>query len=196
MVSIILVFLKVPLGLLMILNVTGSLVSTLLMVTYPSNPILIWLGTGGLGASMASIYGTIYGWLTGQVPMTGKGTAILITAVSVADTTHAAILGALLEHATPYLLLYYALGNVVVSCVIVAALLGTAHLWKSAEVVVAMETTCGVEGSGVSCDIYAVDGNLSYQCDKHGNACSKRAKVIMELTSEPYRSPMGVLCSP
>ena len=194
--SIILVLLKVPLGLLIILNVTGSLVSTLLMVTYPSNPILIWLGTGGLGASMASIYGTMYGWLTGQVPMNGMGTAILIAAVSVADMTHATILGALLEHATPYLLLYYALGDVVVSCGIVAALLGTSHLWKSAEVVVAMETTRRVTESDFCCDVDKVDGKISYQCDQHGNACSKRSKVIMELTSEPYRSPMGVLCSP
>ena len=192
--SIILVILKVPLGLLMILNVTGSLASTLLMVTYPSNPTLIWLGTGGLGASMASIYGTTYSWLTGQVPMTGMGTAVLIMAVSVADMTHATILGSLLEHATPYLLLYYALGDVLVSCVIVAALLGTAHLWKSAEVVVAMKTTCGLAESSVSSNVDTVDEKLSYQCGEHAH--EKRSKVILELTSEPYRSPMGVLCSP
>ena len=132
-VSIILVLINVPLGVIMVLNVAGSLVNTLMMVVFPSNIPIIWLGTGGLGASMASIYSTTFAWLAKQVPVNGMGTAVMIAAISIADMVHAAVLGILMEHTTPYLLLYYALGNVVVSCVIVAALLVTAHIWKGTE---------------------------------------------------------------
>ena len=189
--SIILVALKVPLGLLMVLNVTGSLISTLVMVTSPGNPTLIWLGTGGLGASMASIYGTVYTWTTLQVPMTGMGTSVLILGISVADMAHAPVLGVLLEHSTPYLLVYYALGDVMVSCVIVAALLITAYTWKGTSIV-AMETM--KEDTGTHSNVGTDDdGDCRDRCDEHRNGCGKRRTfIIPEWTSEPYVSPMAM----
>ncbi|KAL5515102.1 hypothetical protein EMCRGX_G000224 [Ephydatia muelleri] len=100
-VSIILVLINVPLGVIMVLNVAGSLVNTLMMVVFPSNIPIIWLGTGGLGASMASIYSTTFAWLAKHVLVNGMGTAVMIAAISIADMVHAAVLGILMEHTTP-----------------------------------------------------------------------------------------------
>lgn len=192
-VSIVLVLLKVPLEVLMVLNAIGSLTNTLLMVVFRNNRTVIWLGSGGLGASMASIYATTYAWLTNQVPVTGMGTAVMITAVSIADMAHTTVLGSLMEHTTPYLLLYYALGNVVVSCGIITVLLVVAHVWKlpkelkdaSANIQEGMEM-------GVASTIGAPDVKLhSYGSDRCKHVCDGTplpSLVVAVCLLEPNRS--------
>ena len=175
-VSIVLLLMKAPLGVLLILNVVGSLVSTLMMAVFPSNPTAIWLGTGGLGASMASVYATTYAWLAKEVPMNGMGMAVMIAAVSIADMVHAAVLGILLEHTTPYLLLYYALGNVLVSCVIVAAMLVTAHIWKDTEVRDTVVKDTEVRDTVVK-DTEVRDTVAEHEGTEMSVACSSQAMV-------------------
>lgn len=60
-------------------DLVGGVVSTAILVFFPSSKAAFWLGTGLLGLSMASLFPAGIAWLESYVDVSGKVASVLVT---------------------------------------------------------------------------------------------------------------------
>ena len=101
-------------------NLFGSFVASLIMTFYIHNPTAIWIGSAVLGMSYASIFPTVMTWMSENVKASGKATAVLVTGGTMGDITLPAVMGVLVAKVDPDFLIYCTFGGVVVSAGIAA----------------------------------------------------------------------------
>ena len=111
--SIVISLLKAPPSLMMIGNLTGSLVAATILLIWSDNEIGIWIGSGLLGTSVSAIYPTTMVWMSQHVPPSGKATAVLGTGAVLGNTLFPLLVGILLDKVDPITLVYYTFGAVV-----------------------------------------------------------------------------------
>ena len=131
--SIVLVFLKVRSSVMICMNLTGSLVAALIMISFAHSSPAIWLASTVLGASYSSIYPTAMTWMSENLEATGLATAILITGGVLGDIILPAIVGALIASVSPDMLFYLTFVGVIISGAIAAPMFWIAHRKKRFE---------------------------------------------------------------
>ena len=128
--SVSLALLKVRASVMLIGNLSGSLLASIIMVFYPHNPVAIWIGSAVLGMSYASIYPTTMTWMSENTQVSGISTAVLMCGGAVGVITLPALVGALIAHVTPDSLIYTTFVSVTVSSLLIAVLFTVASVYK------------------------------------------------------------------
>ena len=111
-------------------NLFGSFVASLIMTFYVHNALAIWIGSAVLGMSYASIFPTVMTWMSENAKATGKATAVLVTGGTLGDITIPATLAALVAKVNPDALIYVTFGGVIVSAGIAGCMFLTACVQK------------------------------------------------------------------
>ena len=130
LVSVTLAVLKVRASIMIMGNLFGSFVASLIMTFYVHNALAIWIGSAVLGMSYASIFPTVMTWMSENAKATGKATAVLVTGGTLGDITIPAILTALIAKVNPDTLIYVTFGGVIVSAGIAGCMFLTTCLQK------------------------------------------------------------------
>ena len=130
LISVTLALLKVRASIMMVGNLFGSFVASLIMTFYIHNSTAIWIGSAVLGMSFASIFPTVMTWMSENATATGKATAVVVTAGSLGDITLPAAMGLLVAKVSPDSLIYVTFVGVIVSAGIAAAMFLTACLQR------------------------------------------------------------------
>ena len=120
--SVLLAMLKVRSSVMMAGNLSGSFLAGLILVFYPHDPTAVWIGSGVLGASYASIYPTTMTWMSENTVATGKATSVLVAAGTLGDISIPSITGVIISRVSPDMLLYITFGGVLISAAVVAVL--------------------------------------------------------------------------
>ena len=128
--SVILAVLKIPTSVMMAMNLTGSLVAVALFLILPHNSIVIWIVSGGLGASFASIFPTAMTWLSENLSVSGKATAVAVAGGNLGDILIPAAVGALIGYVNPQAFVYCTFSMVVISAILITILFGLAFVYK------------------------------------------------------------------
>jgi len=84
------------------LGVVGGLLSTGLLLAWAESPVMMWLGTIGLGFSFAPIFPTTLSLAERNMPVTGKTTGWFFAGASVGGMTLPWLVGQLFDAAGPY----------------------------------------------------------------------------------------------
>ena len=130
LVSVTLAVLKVRALIMIMGNLFGSFVASLIMTFYVHNAVAIWIGSAVLGMSYASIFPTAMTWMSENAKATGKATAVLVTGGTIGDITIPATLAALVASVNPDSLIYVTFGGVIVSSGISGCMFLTACVQK------------------------------------------------------------------
>ena len=130
LISVTLVILKVRATIMIMGNIFGSFVASLIMTFYVHSPTAIWLGSAVLGMSYASIFPTVMTWMSENAKASGKATAVLVTGGTLGDIVLPAVMGALVANVNPDSLIYFTFSGVIVSAGIAALMFLTACLQK------------------------------------------------------------------
>ena len=130
LVSVTLAVLKVRASIMIMGNLFGSFVASLIMTFYVHNALAIWIGSAVLGMSYASIFPTVMTWMSENAKATGKATAVLVTGGTLGDITIPATLAALVAKVNPDTLIYVTFGGVIVSTGIAGCMFLTACMQK------------------------------------------------------------------
>ena len=128
--SVILALLNVRATIMIMGNLFGSFVASLIMIFYIHDPTAIWIGSAVLGMSYASIFPTAMTWMSENAKATGKATAVLVTAGTVGDITLPAVMGAVIAQVTPESLFYFTFVGVLISAGTAGVMFLTACLQK------------------------------------------------------------------
>lgn len=128
--SVLLALLNVKASVMMAGNLTGSMVASIIMISFPHNAPAIWLASAVLGMSYASIYPTGVTWMSETIEATGKATSVMVTGGIVGDITVPAAVGGLIAKTSPDALFYATFVGVTVCSGIVALMFLTANIHK------------------------------------------------------------------
>ena len=111
-------------------NLFGSFIASLIMIFYIHNALAIWIGSAVLGMSYASIFPTTMTWMSENTKATGKAIAVLVTAGTVGDITLPAVMGVMVAKVSPDSLIYVTFIGVIISAATAAVMFLTACLQK------------------------------------------------------------------
>ena len=128
--SILLAFLNIKASVMMTGNLTGSLIATFIMISFPHNATAIWIASAVLGMSYASIYPTTITWMCETIEVTGTATSFLVTAGILGDITIPSAVGALVAQIATDSLFYITFVGVVISASIIALLFTITYLYR------------------------------------------------------------------
>ncbi len=120
--SVLLAVLKVRSSVMIACNLSGSFLASLILVFYPHDPIAVWIGSGVLGASYASIYPTTMTWMSENTEASGKATSVLVAAGTLGDISIPSIVGVVIAKVSKDSLLYITFGGILISVLVVAVL--------------------------------------------------------------------------
>ncbi|XP_011403951.1 PREDICTED: sodium-dependent glucose transporter 1A-like [Amphimedon queenslandica] len=128
--TIILSLCKLSPSLLLAGNLTGSLIASLIVTIFHSNELAVWIGSGVMGASYASLYPNIVVFLTRHGPASGKTSSILAAGATIGDTALPVVVGVLIDKVGPVSLCYFTLADVASCCCVFIALFIITHKCK------------------------------------------------------------------
>ena len=128
--SVVLALLNVKASVMITGNLTGSVIASVIMVSFPHNAPAIWLASAVLGMSYASIFPTTMTWMSETVEATGKASSILITGGVLGNITIPAVAGALVAQVTPDSLFYMTFVGIVLCVVLVAVMFTLTYFQK------------------------------------------------------------------
>lgn len=121
--SVILALLKIRASVMMTMNVSGSVIAILILVILPHNNISIWITSGLLGASFASIFPTTMTWLSEHLPVSGKATAVVVAGGNIGDILIPSGIAALVGNVNPDSFVYCIFTLIVASSTLITLLL-------------------------------------------------------------------------
>ena len=121
--SLVFVLLKVKSAVLITCNVLGSLIAVSILMFFPTNTTAVWIGSAVLGMSMAAIFPTTMTWMTENVPVSGKASAIVIAGGNLGVITLPAIVGVLIAEVRPISFIYFTFVAMVLSAVVAVVML-------------------------------------------------------------------------
>ena len=128
--SVLLAVLKVRASVMMALNVSGSALAVPILAIFPHNRIAIWLASGLLGASFASIYPTTMTWLSHHIPVTGKATGIVVAGGNLGDILLPSAIAALIGNVSPDSFVYSMVALIVCSTLLVVVLFTVTAIYQ------------------------------------------------------------------
>ena len=128
--SVVLALLRVRASVMMTMNLTGSLIATVLFIVAPHNGIVIWIVSAVLGASFASIFPTAMTWMSEHLDVSGKATAVVVAGGNLGDILVPSAVGALIGNVNPDAFIYCTFGAVVLSAVLIALLFSMTFIHK------------------------------------------------------------------
>ncbi|MBN1486706.1 MAG: MFS transporter [Anaerolineae bacterium] len=99
-------------------NLAGSLLSLGIIILGPASSTLLWIGTLGLGLSMASIFPGVYSMAERHIAITGKITGVFFIGGNLGAMSIPWIVGQLLENANPQAMMTFLMGNVAVAAIV------------------------------------------------------------------------------
>ena len=189
LVSVTLAILKVRASIMIMGNLFGSFVASLIMTFYIHNSLAIWIGSAVLGMSYASIFPTVMTWMSENAKATGKATAVLVTGGTIGDITIPATLAALVASVNPDTLIYATFGGVIVSAGIAGLMFLTACLQKRRQEYGAAQykrlTRMPLEElNGTSENNYCVSDDTNHIGDLNSEMHVNNSSVIMDRKSE------------
>lgn len=111
-------------------NLTGSLTASLIVTIFHSNELAVWIGSGIMGASYASLYPNIVVFLTRHGPASGKTSSILAAGATIGDTALPVVVGVLIDKVGPISMCYFTLADVASCCCVFIALFIITHKCK------------------------------------------------------------------
>ena len=111
-------------------NLTGSLTASLIVTIFHSNELAIWIGSGIMGASYASLYPNIVVFLTRHGPASGKTSSIIAAGAAIGDTSLPVVVGVLIDKVGPISLCYFTLADVISCCCVFICLFVITHKCK------------------------------------------------------------------
>ena len=106
-------------------DLLGCAASVVLILVWSSSPAVVWLGTLGLGFSMASIFPTAITLAERRIPITGAVTGWFLVAASIGAMSIPWLIGQLFEPVGPQIAM------IIILVVLVAALVPFAVLMKA-----------------------------------------------------------------
>lgn len=131
--SVLLAMLSVRSSVMLVGNLTGSLIAASIMVSFPHNAAAIWVGSAVLGMSYASVFPTTMTWMSETINAMGVATTVLFGAGSVGVIAIPAAVGGLIS-ISPDALFYLTLVGVIISAAFVVLLLLARHFHRKQEV--------------------------------------------------------------
>lgn len=90
----------------------ACLVSLIVIMLFPNSPVALWLGSFGVGLSMASMFPTMLTLAEKRLAMTGKVTSWFFVGSSVGSMTMPWLVGQLFEFGGPWVMMLIVLANV------------------------------------------------------------------------------------
>ncbi|KAL5515096.1 hypothetical protein EMCRGX_G000218 [Ephydatia muelleri] len=105
--AVLLSFLKIPSATLIIFNLSGGLLTSLMMSFFSDNHTVIWCGTVLLGVCTSSTFPSIVAWLAQQTEMSGKVSALLICPLTLADMSVPLTIAVLMTRVSPRSFIYF-----------------------------------------------------------------------------------------
>lgn len=118
------------------MDLTAGAVSLVLLligtVVLPEMTVLLWIGTMGMGFSIASVFPTMLSFLEKRVTMTGRFTGRLFVAAGVGATLVPPLIGQLFELAGPVAIMLTILVTTLLSLVIFLVMLRTGTASRAA----------------------------------------------------------------
>ena len=130
MFSIILSLCHTPPGYMMTGNLTGSLVAAVMLVIWPTNEVVVWVASGLMGTSIASIFPTTMTWLSEHGPTSGKATAVLTAGGTLGDMSLPVVAGVLIDKLSPSSFPYFILCDIIFSIIICSILFTVGKYWS------------------------------------------------------------------
>ncbi len=121
--SVFLAVCKVWSSVMMICNLSGSFLASFILVLYPHNAIAVWIGSGVLGASYASIFPSTMTWMSEHTVASAKASSILVAAGTIGNISIPSIVAVIIAKFSKDLLFYITFGGVLISSMVVAILL-------------------------------------------------------------------------
>jgi FHS family Na+ dependent glucose MFS transporter 1 len=107
-------------------NLSGSLLASLILTIWSYNEIAVWIGTGLLGMSFASIFPNIVVFLTKHGPATGRATSVLSTGAVLGEISIPVAVGIMIDKLSPISLIYLMLtGTLLCVCIFITLLILT-----------------------------------------------------------------------
>lgn len=88
-------------ALILFCDLVGCLVSLGFLVAWPHSTVILWLGTVGLGLSMASVFPTMFSWAERRLAITGQVTAWFIVGGAAGSMALPWLMGHLFESLGP-----------------------------------------------------------------------------------------------
>ena len=126
--SIVLALLNIKASVMMTGNLTGSLIATVIMISFPHNATAIWIASAVLGMSYASIYPTTITWMCETIEVTGTATSFLVTAGILGEITIPSVVGAMVAEVATDSLFYFTFVAISISASFIAVLFTISYL--------------------------------------------------------------------
>ena len=128
--SVILALLKVRASVMMTFNVTGSTIAISILLILPHNHVAVWITSGLLGASFASIFPTMMTWLSEHLPVSGKATAVVVAGGNLGDILVPSGVAALVGNVNPDSFVYCIFVLVILSAALIALLFTVTFVYQ------------------------------------------------------------------
>ena len=94
-----------------IFNLSGGLLTSLMMALFSDNHTVIWCGTVLLGVCTSSTFPSIVAWLAQQTEMSGKMSALLICPLTLANMSVPLTIVVLMTKVSPRSFVYFTAAN-------------------------------------------------------------------------------------
>ena len=105
--SILLALLNFPSSLLIMANISGGLLASIVLAIFPHVVGVVWLATALIGASTSSTFPSIVAWLAQQTEVNGKISALLLCMGALAGGTFPLTVAMLMTRVTPLSFVYF-----------------------------------------------------------------------------------------
>ena len=126
--SILLALLNIKASVMMTGNLTGSLIATIIMISFPHNATAIWIASAVLGMSYASIYPTTITWMCETIEVTGTTSSLLLSVSAIGLITIPSPVGTLVAQVAADSLFYVTFVGVSISAFFIAVLFTITYL--------------------------------------------------------------------
>ena len=104
-------------------DLSGALISVFILLLWPQSQLAMWVGTLGLGLSIASIFPTMLSLAERNMTVTGQITAWFFAGASTGGMIGPWLMGQLFESIGPHVVVWMVLAGVILAAAVFAALL-------------------------------------------------------------------------
>jgi FHS family Na+ dependent glucose MFS transporter 1 len=130
LVSIVLSWLNVHPGLLLIGNLTGVLISTVIMLIWRTSKIALWLSTGLMGSSFSSVFPNTLIWLGRNGPLNGKSVGFITMCALTGDLLLSTSVAVLMDLVGPSSFLYFNITAAILAACVLALMFLVSQVCK------------------------------------------------------------------
>ena len=125
-VSILLAAYKLSPGMMMVIDIIGSISAMIFLSAFLSSKVILWVGSAVLGASIASMFPTAISWAEQYIEITGKRAAVFVVGASFGEMVVPLVTGRLFTVYKPSFFIYCTFASTVT-----ATLLFVMLVWRA-----------------------------------------------------------------